>query len=236
MKKIAATYSSIIHREKFAIKYFRSLRTAYWMRDAYRTPKNLTIITLHNYQEKSLFEQSLEYLGIRDYVNIIEPFEGPWRHTLKIQFILNYLRSGKCKTKYLLYCDARDSILRVDPQVVLDLFLLQKIHLLFNSSMSKRGFPAMPEILDWTRCHSPRPGRYLNAGAFIGLTDFIQRVFEEAMKYVDPTEYVVLATPEFDELPECPKGADDQIILRYLHPQFHPAMDIDYYNRIFYRN
>jgi len=236
MKKIAAPYSSIIHREKFAVKYFRDLRTAYWMWHAYKTPKELTIITLHNYTEKSLFERSLDFLGIDDYVVLTELFEGPWRHTLKIQWILNYLRTGKCKTKYLLYCDARDSILRVDPQIVLDLFLERNVSLLFNATMSKKGFSAMPEILDWTRCHSPRSGRYLNAGAFIGSTNLIQRVFEEAMKYIDPDEYFVRATPKFDELPEYPKGADDQNILRYILPTFHPAMDIDYYNRIFYRN
>jgi len=135
-----------------------------------------------------------------------------------------------------MYCDARDSILRVDPQEVLDLFLKQGIHLLFNATMSKKGFSAMPDVWNWVQCNALRPSRYLNAGAFIGLTDFTQVVFKEAMKYVDPNQHVVLSDPQFGELPDYPKGADDQNIFRYLLPRFHPGMDIDYFNRIFYRN
>ena len=238
MKKIAATYASIIHREKFAQKYFKALKTAYWMKNAFKTPKNLTIITLHNYHEKSLFEQSLDFLGIRNYVILNESFEGPWRHTLKIQWILNYLKSGKCKTQYLLYCDARDSILRVDPQTVLDLFIEQKISLLFNATMSKRAYYfGMPEILEWARSVAPRSGRYLNSGAFVGVTDFVQKVFEVAIKYVSPDQHVVAGdVKSLNEFSEFPKGMDDQTILRYIHREFYPAMNIDYYNRIFYRN
>ena len=238
MRKIAATYASIIHREKFAQKYFRALKTAYWMKDTYSTPKDLTIITLHDYSEKSLFEQSLDFLGIKDYVVLSEQFEGPWRHTLKIQWIVNYLRAGGCKTEYLLYCDARDSILRVDPQIVLDLFLERHVSLLFNATMSKRAYYfGMPGMLEWARTVAPRLGRYLNSGAFIGTTKFVQLVFEEAMKYVDPEQHIVAGdVTSLTEFPEFPKGTDDQTILRYLQREFHPAMSIDYYNRIFYRN
>ncbi|GAH08348.1 unnamed protein product, partial [marine sediment metagenome] len=173
-----------------------------------------------------------------DYVVLSESFEGPWRHTFKIQWILNYLKSGKCKTQYLLYCDARDSILRVDPQIVLDLFLQQNLSLLFNATMSKRAYYfGMPGTLEWARTVAPRLGRYLNSGAFIGYTNFVKKVFEEAMKYVDSKQHVVAGdVKSLNEFPEFPKGMDDQTILRYIHREFYPAMNIDYYNRIFYRN
>jgi len=29
---------------------------------------DLTIVTIHNYEEKSLFEQSLDFMGIKDYI------------------------------------------------------------------------------------------------------------------------------------------------------------------------
>jgi len=238
MKKISVVYSSIIHREKYAVYYMQGLKTAYWMWHAYKTPKDLTILTLHNYTEKSLFERSLDFLGIDDYVVLSEQFEGPWRHTLKIQWIVNYLRAGRCKTKYLLYCDARDSILRVDPQIVLDLFLERNVSLLFNATMSKKAYYfGMPSMLEWARTVAPRLGRYLNSGAFIGKTDFVQKVYERAMDYVDPNQYIVAGdVKRLNQFLEFPKGMDDQTIFRYLQREFHPAMSIDYYNRIFYRN
>ena len=230
-------YASIIHREKIAVQYLRALKSAYWMKHAFTTPKNLTIITVSTYEEKSLFEQSLDYLGIKDYVVLNEPFDGPFKHTLKLCWILNYLKSGACKTEYLLFCDARDSILRVDPQKVIDLFEEREIDLLFNSSMSKLGYACMPDIFEWTKTVAYRAGRYLNSGAFIGKTEFIKEVFEEANEYVDLDNPIYVQRPKnCSEFPEFPKGTSDQIIFRYLEPQFYPKLSIDYINRIFYRN
>jgi len=236
-KKIRSPYSPIIHREKIASWFFKALQTAYWLEGAYKKPRDLTILTISNYKEKSLFEESLEYLGIKSYVVLNEPFEGPWRHTLKIRFILNYLHSGKCKTKYILYCDARDCILRDDPKVVLNLFKEHPADLVFCSTGSKRRFNLIPEIFEWTKTVAPKSGRYLNAGAFIGTTEFILEVFEEAILHTDPNSiFKEGAIRLVDDLPEFPEGYCDQVLLRYLHKQFYPRMDVDYINRIFYRN
>ncbi len=37
-------------------------------------------------------------------------------------------------------------------------------------------------------------------------------------------------------LPDYPKGSQDQDILRYIHPQFYPDMQIDYDNELAFRN
>jgi len=236
-QKIRSPYSPIIHREKIAVWFSKALQTAYWLEGAYKKPQDLTILTINTMKEKSLFEQSLDYLGIKNYVVLNEKFSGEWRHTLKIRFILNYLRSGKCKTKYLLYCDAFDCLLKDDPNLVLDLFKKHNADLLFCATSSKRRFRFIPEIFEWTKTVATKSGRYLNAGAFIGKTDFILGVFEEAERHLDPNSNFKEGTIRLcDELPEFPEGYSDQLILRYLHKQFYPRMDVDYINRIFYRN
>ena len=239
-KKIRSPYSPIIHREKIATWFFKALQTAYWLEGVYKKPQNLTILTVNSTGKKSLFEQSLDYLGIKNYVVLNESFEGEWRHTLKIHFILNYLRSDKCKTKYILYCDAPDCILRDDPKEVVKLFKEHEklgIELLFCATASKRRFKLIPDVFEWTKTVAPKSGRYLNAGAFIGTTDFIREVFEEAVLHIDPNNTFKEGIIRLcDDLPEFPEGYCDQTIFRYLHKQFYPRMDVDYINRIFYRN
>ena len=237
MYKAMSPYAPIIHRHKVATWYIRALRKARWMRNAYQRPKNLTITTVSTYPKKSLFEQSLTYLGITDYIVLNEPFRGPYRNTLKVQWILNYLNSRECKTKYLLYCDARDAILKDDPQLVLSLFKNTGKKLIFNSTSTKRALNCMRDKWRWMREIAPLKGRYLNAGAFIGEVSFIKKVLKKTMEYIDPDELEIRSSiADCDQLPEFPKGTSDQVILRYIFDQFYPDMDIDYGNRIFYRN
>ena len=140
-------------------------------------------------------------------------------------------------TKYILYCDAPDCVLKDDPQVVIDIFKEHPADLVFCSTSSKRRFQLIPEVFEWTKTVAPKGGRYLNAGGFIGLTDFVREVFEEAILHTDPNNnYKEGIIRLCDELPEYPEGYCDQTIFRYLHRQFYPRMDVDYINRIFYRN
>ena len=74
-KKIRSSHSPIIHREKIAVWFFKSLQTAYWLEGVYKKPRDLSILTVSTTGEKSLFEESLDYLGIRDYVVLNEPFD-----------------------------------------------------------------------------------------------------------------------------------------------------------------
>ena len=235
-KKIRSPYSPIIHREKIASWFFKGLQTAFWLEGAYKKPRDLTIITINTTDKKGIWEQSLDYYGVK-YIVLKEDFEGAWRHTLKIRFLLNYLHSGKCTTKYLLYCDSFDCMLRDDPKIVLNIFKEHPADLLFCATSSKRRFQFIPEVFEWTKTTAPKSGRYLNAGAFIGNTDFILEVYENAEKHLDPNSKFKEGTIRLcDELPEFPEGYSDQLVLRYLHREYYPRMDVDYINRIFYRN
>jgi len=235
-----AGYQPIIHRLKKAKWHLQALRSAYWLEGAFRSHPDLTIITVKTYRQKSFLEASLEYLGVSPPVVLNEPFEGRWRSTLKVQFILNYLHSGQCKTKYLLYCDATDTIIRDDPHKILELFKEEKVDLLFCSTMSPLGYVCMPDRYEWTKVVAPKSSRYLNAGGFIGRSTFIEQVLLEANKYIDPKQYRIAARikriEDCQKVPDFPLGTSDQIILRYVFPEFYPSMDLDYINRIFYRN
>lgn len=217
-KKRRAGNQPIIHRYK-AIPYFWPLDSS--LKNKFKKPENLTIITISTYPEKTFFEQSLDYLGIAEYT-ILEKPVIEWWSAYKLDWIFEFLQSGTCKTEYLLYCDSRDVIVIDDLQKVIDTFKKMNSELIFCSTVTKRRgiFRNMPQLLDWTKIIAKRNYRYLNAGAFIGRTAFIQKVFTAGV-----TLKGRFARPN-----------NDQDILRYLHPAFYPEMDIDYFNAIFYRN
>jgi len=215
-RKRSVGRQTIIHRHKH-VQAFWPLDPS--LENKFTKPKNLTIVTTHTYPEKSIFEQSLDYLGIIPYVVLKK--EVGWSHRYKIDWLLEFLRSDKCETEYLLFCDARDTIVIDDLHKALNTFHEMKCELVFNSTMSRRGILwNMPQLFEWTRTVAKKRGRYLCAGAFIGRAKFIQKVFEAAV-----TLFGRFARPE-----------NDQDVLRYLHPAFHPEMDLDYANKIFYRN
>jgi hypothetical protein len=61
-------------------------------------------------------EKSLRYVGIENFTVLRPPINGPWVHTVKISAVSSYLKSGACKTEYLLFCDSDDAVLRDDPK------------------------------------------------------------------------------------------------------------------------
>ena len=243
IKKTRGT-QPITHRLKIAIPQFVEMQKSGELEGKFKTPKNLTIFTTHNFIDISLLEMNLNFLGM-EYIVIRKPGLN-WKSITKLEVVLEYLRSGDFKTDLFIYCDARDCVWRDDPQKVVDIFNSKKAKLIFNTTMFKGGSLCMPDVIKWLRTVAIKKGRYLNAGVFIGKTIFVREVLEEASKYftldsITPEEYSQLGrgirdTRLCEELSEWPKDSTDQDILRYLHPQFYPDMDLDYRNEITYRN
>ena len=48
-----------------------------------------------------------------------------WYSAVKLETIFNYIKSGSCKTEYIMYCDSDDVILRNDPKKAIQ-FLRKK--------------------------------------------------------------------------------------------------------------
>lgn len=240
-------HTPIIHDRHIVKQAFDYMKSISMHQSAFSLPGDLTIVTCRNsgtmqdriidtlagYEDKSILECNLEYLGIRDLV-ILTDDRLPWRNTFKIEMISNYL--SQCNTKYILYCDAIDVIFVDDPKRVLDIFHEFQCKMLFMSSTSRDGYTCMPDVLSWANLNHSH--RYLNSGVWIGETEFVKDVFTEATKYITPHGTTMDMYHEY--LKSCPKnfpiGAQDQDIFRFVEPKFYPDLQVDYENKMAYRS
>ena len=222
-KKQRLGFQPITHRLKKVLVQWEEMKNDDLLRDKFEKPEDLTIITAHNYSHKSLFEENLDFLGVEDYV--VLRHKGEWQNIMKIKLVLDYLKSGKCTTPYVLFCDAKDTIFSDDPAKIIPIYKKFGCAMLFGSTKCKKNYYQIPGFLEWANKVTRKGGRYLNAGIYIGEPEFIKEVLEIASKYVK----------WFDSSPTA-RWHREQTIFRLLHPLFHPRMDIDYNNELVYRN
>ena len=246
MKKLRLGHQPLTHINRKAEFQWGLMKEHPGLRYKFRKPDNLTILTCHNYGEKPLFELNMDYLGIMGYVVLRWPREKPFRTAHRLKLVRDYLRSGANKTDFVLFCDARDVIFSDDPMKVIDVLENGNCDLLFCSTMFKGGWACMPEVFAWTQTVVKKRGRYLNAGTYVGEWDFTLEVLERAMYFLtddsltaeehNATGYGINTDDLCKGLPDFPMGATDQHILRYIHREFWPRMDVDYMNQLVYRN
>ena len=206
-------------------------------------PPQLTIVLIHDYRRPPLMEMSLRYVGINNYQVIKPAAGGPWRGSKKILAMLDYLRGGGDSSEYILYCDSTDALLRDDPAKAITCLHGQQCDLLFSNTRFSCGYECMPQVKAWADQQAREQGHgglYINSGVYIGRTAFVRQVFEAAEPFVTDHD---LTRQDYQRcyregtlaarLAEFPKGiGSDQVIMRYLHPQFYPRMKIDYAGRL----
>jgi hypothetical protein len=234
----------IIHNKRLGEILYRLMKEVPGMQGRQRKPESLEIITCHDYPSKSLLEKSLDYLGIKGCRILRESFDGPWRNTYKLKWLLHHLERHPGGPDKVLFCDADDAVVVGDISKAMDVFERKKCRLLFMSTSFTGGYACMPEVKRWT--DGIRPGRYLNSGVYIGRREFIVEVLRAASAYFTDQDITaqeskslghgVFNTALCQRLPDYPRGSQDQDILRYLHPQFYPHMQIDYDNELAFRN
>ena len=216
----------------------------------YKHPKDLTIVTCRNegsledriiphlsgYEETSILEQSLDYIGL-DLV-VLRDERLPWRNTFKFEMLHNYLNSGECTTEYFMCCDAIDVIFVDNPQRVIEIFKSFNCGALFMSSSSLDGYNCMPEVKGWVHSINGDKNRYLNSGVYIGKTSFVKKMVEEAMKYAIPHGVTMDDYRDYlaSEPIDYPKGSQDQDIFRFIEPIFYPYIKVDYENQMAFRS
>ena len=241
----------VIHDRHIVKNAFNQVIESGEYETAFSKPDNLTIVTVRNegtmedriipslkgYEDKSILEANLEYLGIQP-LTVLTDSRLPWRNTFKFEIILNFLNSGKCNTEYFMFCDAIDVIFIDEPQRVIDIFKSFDCEALFMSTHSTDGYTCMPEVKKFVDETIKSKGRYLNSGVYIGKTEFIKEIFEEAIKYAVPHgvtmgEYhtYLSSNPK-----NYPQGSQDQDIFRFLEPKFYPRLKVDYQNKMAYRS
>ena len=213
------------------------------VKGALHCPDNLTIALMHNYADMPLMEQSLRYTGIERYEILNPVFKGDWRDSIKLTTLLNYLESGACQTEYLLYADSRDAFLRAEPSEAIALLQALNCDCLFSAESTCYGYECMRDVKAWAQQNAVQHGSYplfINAGVFLGRTEFLRELLQEAMKYIVPTELTradfrkhLFAGTLCKALPNYPSGVgSDQQIIRWLHPHFYPRMQCDYSGRL----
>ena len=241
----------VIHDRHIVKNAFDQIIKSKIYKNAFNKPDNLTIVTVRNegtmedriipslkgYEDKSILETNLEYLGIKP-LTILTDSRLPWRNTFKFEIILDYLNSGKCDTEYFMFCDAIDVIFVDDPQRVINIFKSFKCDALFMSTNSTDGYNCMPQVKKFIDETIRSNGRYLNSGVYIGKTSFIKEIFDEAIKYAIPHGVTMGEYHTYlNSKPEnYPQGSQDQDIFRFLEPKFYPRLKVDYKNKIAYRN
>jgi len=218
-------------------------------------PKDLTIVTCRNkgtmedriiphlagYEETSILEENMKYLGL-DLV-VLKDDRLPWRNTFKFEMLHKYLNAwkngrGYCTTKYFMCLDAIDVIFVDDPQNVIEIFKSHNCDALFMSSSSLDGYNCMPEVKGWVHNINGDKNRYMNSGVYIGKTSFIKEIVEEAMKYAVPPGVTMDHYRNYlaSEPKDYPKGSQDQDIFRFLEPKFYPKLKVDYENQMAFRS
>jgi len=221
--------SQLAHRMQLWMEHEGSLKFAFQM------PEGLSIFTAHNYDNKSLLERNLDFLGIHNY-DVIKINMKPWNHTLRVKWFLDYLQN-QCQTDLVLYADADDVILRSDPSKLIADFKSFNADIIYNSTSYVHGYICMPDVLQWAnRVH---PKRYLNGGVFLGKKSTLITFFSEFLEYVvdSPPSAKYFYENEVLFKYEFPKGVGcDQPILRFLDPKYYPMLKIDSQNKLFWRN
>ena len=239
----------IIHDRHIVKNAFEILKSKV-ERSSFKLPDDLTIVTCRNegsmedriishlsgYSDVSILESNLDYLGI-DLV-VLKDARLPWRNTFKFEMIRNYLNSGKCTTEYFMCCDAIDVIFQDDPQKIIDIFETFDCDALFMSTTSPLGYNCMPKVKKFVDKLNKGTGRYMNTGVYIGRTEFIKEVMEDALRYAFPHGTTMDEHVEWLSKNPAgfPIGSDDQCIFRYIEPKFYPRMKVDYQNLMAYRS
>ena len=202
-------------------------------------PPDITIVLIHNYPFAPITEKSLQYVGINNYVVLRPEVSGEWRNSFKLTELKKYLDSGECQSKYILYLDSDDVVIRDSPEKAIQYLEQQDCDLLFSSTPYNGGYDCMQDAKQWSDQISAEAGfgkLYINCGVFFGKTEAIKELIDASVEYVTEND---LTREEYykhmeertmcETLPDFPKKAGcDQVIIRHLHPKFYPRMKIDY--------
>lgn len=136
----------------------------------------------------------------------------PWRNVLKLQMIAEALQ--QVSTEFIVGLDSGDVLLVEHPDEVVRRFREHfTCDLLFNAT----GSACWPELPQFVMFEKSRPnaalaqGRcWLNAGAFVGRTEFCRNYFASLAEYAAKTS-----------------APDDQTVVKATWPDWYPKVQID---------
>ncbi len=223
----------LIHNEEMAPRYFKFMQEIDVPDYSKDCPENLRFVTVHNYDEKSLFEKSLELFNLE--CTVIKS-AGEWKYHDKVTLPLKHFEAEGDKHEIIVFCDASDVVLKRNPKRILDVFESYECDALFMTAAGAIGYGCMPDRQKW---HESIYGeRYLNSGVYVGRVSMLVEIWNAMIPYcgdepIDKIEYHALGMgkpgdPRLKKrLPDYPYNALDQDMFRYIHRDFYPRMKLD---------
>jgi hypothetical protein len=215
------THPAVVHAQGYQPykPHWAPIRDAYYATPASREtlPPDLTIVTCNNgHPAMGCFERSLRHMGLE--CGVLGHGVSPWINSRdKPDLIARAAR--RCVTGFILYADSRDALLIQPPQLLLGRFkACFNCDLLFGAD--RLSYPPNPT---WKSFEDNLAGaahsdfKYLNAGTWIGRTQFVAEFFEKASRW-----------KPFSSAPESEQG-----IIRDLLPWAGSRVAIDYRCDIF---
>ena len=188
--------------------------------------EDATIITWNNKKEKGPLEESLDSMSV-EYIVLGKDIHD-WRNVIKIMLTDEGLKN--ISTKYVIGLDSCDVLVMDDPNKIVERFKKMDCRMLFNSQsccypkLDKNGnqydFVEFENSLNkgsYDNC-------YLNAGAWIGETDFCKQFYKKCKD--------IFENNDFDKEDIC-WTISDQAYIRKAFMLFSDFASLDYDNKIF---
>jgi len=208
------------------------------LKGQFRRPVGLDIVLCTTVAEKQYTERMLQYLGIDDFVVLGRQLLN-WQHFYKLDLIVEHIKRNP-RPGLLLHLDAPDVLVTGSLQPAVDCFCSEfECDLLFgaeknsapgssttrNITSSERAFLSRIEAFE--EAHYPPPFRHLNAGCFIGRKEAILDLFSKALSGRKALQ--LSSRLHHGDL----MYNDDQLLLRELHRNHHPRIQLDHECRVF---
>jgi hypothetical protein len=211
-------------------------------RSRFSRPSNLAILAIHNRKYKTVFEKSLDYLGVEGYA-IVTPRlpRGIWRNTYKIPAAVEFLKS--CSEEYVLYVDSDDAVLTGDPARAID-FLQESGGEMLISTTPHADFIFMPGLQGVFERAAESAGfgsakaLHLNSGVYVGRRSFLLTFLQDVSQYITEEdarypEYTRQYAASLNPPQPFPVGCgSDQNIFRFLYPKYADAIRLDYAQKL----
>jgi hypothetical protein len=187
-----------------------------------RLPKELTIVTYNNgveigYNNKKngTFENSLIKAGITNFIVLGQGIKN-WMNKLKIELLKKTIL--EIKTEYILSSDSSDVLLVNDLNDLIPKFENLNCKMIFNAEKNIWPTDLPDEIINFEKSTAnSNIFPFLNAGLWMGKTNFIKTKLAEINKYKFHTKH----------------SMSEQIYYKFLYFEAYPKIILDYKCEIF---
>jgi hypothetical protein len=223
------TYPLVVHAPDWEKnKFWPNLVRLFCKENQVIASADLTIVTWNNLHE-GVFEKSLRLKNVP--FTLKGSSDVTWSNYNKFKYNIEVAKT--CGTKYLMGCDSHDVILTGDPIEIVKRFEQMECKMLFNCE--KHFYPNLSEpiLQGWKSFQkkvSESKYQFLNAGIWIGETNFCLEFFQRANQI---RVYDLFDCEPYEYLKESSIGCD-QSSLHHIFSEYYPEVMLDYGCEIFF--